>query len=197
MSSADEPDSAAVGAAGGVGADRCRLAGENHRCYTVHRRPLNLTSRPSGALAAPVSVSCMTASREARVKHAIQHGKWMLSGIETWRQPCHLPFGVCHLTQVANSLLRVDARFQPFRQSLFSEATLEFDRSSQPPAAVAKLDASIVAFLRPLQDHFLLPGAFQALEYLVRRFRCANRVTRLRSVHAAHACPCCGIDTHA
>jgi hypothetical protein len=68
-------------------------------------------------------------------------------------------------------LAALDARFQPFGHTLFSEATLDFDRSSQPPDAVAKLDASIAAFLRPLQDHFLHPAAFQALEYLVRRYR--------------------------
>ena len=75
----------------------------------------------------------------------------------------------CHAG--CKQLASLDARFQPFRQTLFSEATLEFDRSSQPPAVVERLDASIAAFLRPLQQHFLHPAAFQALEYLVRRYR--------------------------
>ena len=65
----------------------------------------------------------------------------------------------------------MDARFQPFADTLFGTAGLELDREAQSPDANLKLDASLSAFLALLSEHFLLPAAMQALEFLVRRFR--------------------------
>lgn len=39
------------------------------------------------------------------------------------------------------------------------------------PDLVARSDALVASFLRLLSDHLLLPAAFRALEYLVRRYR--------------------------
>jgi len=45
------------------------------------------------------------------------------------------------------------------------------NRDQQPPEVVARLDAAIEEFCCLLTQHFILPAAFQALEYLIRRFK--------------------------
>lgn len=68
-------------------------------------------------------------------------------------------------------LCRLDARFQPFASTLFSQANLGYVREQQTAEQNAKLDASVLAFCRLLSGYFLLQPAFKALEYLVRRFK--------------------------
>jgi len=63
-----------------------------------------------------------------------------------------------------------DPSFAAFRESLFSAASLQFDREQEAGDANEKLDAAIAAFLDLLQGYLLLPAALTALEYLVRRY---------------------------
>ena len=82
---------------------------------------------------------------------------------------------ICHALSFAGfrELCDKDSRFEPFAGTLFGQAALDLDRDSRTPDANRKLDASIAAFLALLGAHFLLPAATQALEFLVRRLRCA------------------------
>ena len=68
-------------------------------------------------------------------------------------------------------LCRLDPRFQSFRKTLFGQAALAVDRDQQTAEANAKLDAAIAAFCKLLSGYFLLPAAFKALEYLIRRYK--------------------------
>ena len=65
----------------------------------------------------------------------------------------------------------MDPRFQPYRKTLFSHASQEMARDQQTAEVNAKLDASVAGFCNLLCPYFLLPAAFKALEYLVRRFQ--------------------------
>lgn len=83
-----------------------------------------------------------------------------------------------------DQLCRVDPRFQAYRKSLFSQSTKTFDRDQQTAEANARVDASILSFCALLAPYFLLPPAFKALEYLIRRYNAHERnVTAL--MHAA------------
>lgn len=44
-------------------------------------------------------------------------------------------------------------------------------RDQQTPDVLAKLDAAVHAFCLLLAGHFLAPGAFKALEYLIRKYK--------------------------
>lgn len=68
-------------------------------------------------------------------------------------------------------LCSVDTRFEPFQSTLFSQAGLEINRDQRTKTDNEALDASLNAFIRLLTDHFLSVAAFQALEYLIRRYR--------------------------
>lgn len=70
-----------------------------------------------------------------------------------------------------SQLCNVDPRFEPYQNTLFSQAGLETIRDERTKAENAAIDASIGAYLRLLTDHFLNVAAFQTLEYLVRRYR--------------------------
>lgn len=71
------------------------------------------------------------------------------------------------------ALCRSEPRFSHFAQSLFSQQGLGISRNGITKEEDAKLTASIAAFLHLLANHFLSPAAFKALEYLIRKFRCA------------------------
>jgi U3 small nucleolar RNA-associated protein 10 len=81
-------------------------------------------------------------------------------------------------------LCRIDPRFQSYRKTLFSQSTQTLDRDQQTAEVNAKLDASITGFCHLLSSYFLLPAAFKALEYLIRRFK-VNEMNILALMHAA------------
>lgn len=68
-------------------------------------------------------------------------------------------------------LCKTDSSFEPFQQTLFSQAGSETNRDAQTKHENEVLDASLEAYLKLLTDHFLSAPAFQTLEYLVRRYR--------------------------
>lgn len=69
------------------------------------------------------------------------------------------------------ALCRIEPQFVSFRNSLFGQASLGFVRDQQTQEVLDKLDETIRAFCEALSDHFLTPGCFKALEYLIRRYR--------------------------
>ncbi|GBF96147.1 hypothetical protein Rsub_08895 [Raphidocelis subcapitata] len=68
-------------------------------------------------------------------------------------------------------LARLDKRFQPFGETLFSRAALSVARDQLTAAENEALDGSLNALLHLLADHFLSPATFQVLEFCVRRYR--------------------------
>jgi hypothetical protein len=70
-----------------------------------------------------------------------------------------------------DQLSRLDARLSAYRDTLFRKDAGLYDRDKQTKEEVAKVDASIEGFLFLLSVHFLQPGAFKTLEYLLRRYR--------------------------
>lgn len=83
-----------------------------------------------------------------------------------------------------DQLCRIDPRFQSYRKTLFSQSTQTLDRDQQTAEIIAKLDASIAGFCHLLSSYFLLPAAFKALEYLIRRFK-VNEMNIPALMHAA------------
>lgn len=72
-------------------------------------------------------------------------------------------------------MCQVDARFGAYDATLFGPGARELDRSQQTPDVVAALDTAIDEFCTLLSPVFLLPEAFQALEWLIRRFSVQER----------------------
>ena len=70
-----------------------------------------------------------------------------------------------------DALCRLDAGFGSYRESLFSQAATTLNRDQQTQDTLAKIDESLQAFLCTLSNHFLAPGSFKALEYLIRRYK--------------------------
>ena len=70
-----------------------------------------------------------------------------------------------------DALCRLDAGFASYRESLFSQAATSLSRDQQTQETIAKIDETLQAFLCTLSNHFLAPGSFKALEYLIRRYR--------------------------
>ena len=68
-------------------------------------------------------------------------------------------------------LIRLEPRFRPYRESLFSRAGLALNPDHQTAEVLAQLDESIAGFCGLLVNHFLAAPAFKALEYLIRRFK--------------------------
>jgi U3 small nucleolar RNA-associated protein 10 len=66
-------------------------------------------------------------------------------------------------------LVRLDSRFKPFAQSLFSRSSLTVTRDQLTKEENEQLDRSLRAFLQLLSNHLLTPAAFQVLEYCIRR----------------------------
>ncbi|GAB4814939.1 hypothetical protein N2152v2_001985 [Parachlorella kessleri] len=81
-------------------------------------------------------------------------------------------------------LCRLDARFQPFGRTLFSQASLGYMREQQTAEVNAKLDALVLAFCKLLSGYFLLQPSFKALEYLIRRYK-VNEHNADALMHAA------------
>ncbi|GLI61497.1 hypothetical protein VaNZ11_003825, partial [Volvox africanus] len=72
-------------------------------------------------------------------------------------------------------LTQLEPRFRPFRESLFSRASLDLNPDMQTVEFLSKLGESIHGFCCVLSNHFLLPGSFKVLEYLIRRYRANER----------------------
>lgn len=70
-----------------------------------------------------------------------------------------------------DALCRLDAGFAPYRESLFSQAATTISRDQQTQDTLAKIDEALQTFLCKLSNHFLAPGSFKALEYLIRRYK--------------------------
>eukprot|EP00775_Hariotina_reticulata_P011838 gene11838-11982_t len=73
--------------------------------------------------------------------------------------------------QGLDTLCKADKRFTPFQDSLFSRASLSLSRDQLTKEENSQLDTSLGAFLHVLTNHFLVPAAFQALEYCIRRYK--------------------------
>lgn len=67
-------------------------------------------------------------------------------------------------------LCRIDERFTPFEQTLFSASSVSYNRQMHTGEDNRKLDLSIERFLVVVAPYLLLKPAHKALEYLVRRF---------------------------
>lgn len=75
-----------------------------------------------------------------------------------------------HLAGI-EALCKVDRRFTPFTDSLFSRASLSITRDQLTKEENEQLDTNLSAFLRVLVNHFLMPAATQVLEYCIRRYQ--------------------------
>ena len=73
-----------------------------------------------------------------------------------------------------DALCRLDARFRMYSRTLFGAANTAYEREQVTAEVNARLDAAVQGFCHLLSSYFLLEPAFQALEYLVRRFRHAG-----------------------
>ncbi|KAL6765336.1 hypothetical protein V8C86DRAFT_793163 [Haematococcus lacustris] len=70
-----------------------------------------------------------------------------------------------------SDLCRLNPQFSALREALFSRAAASVLRDSLDPAAATQLNEAVEEFCLLLTQHFLSPGAFRALEYLIRQFR--------------------------
>ncbi|KAG2446493.1 hypothetical protein HYH02_008484 [Chlamydomonas schloesseri] len=77
--------------------------------------------------------------------------------------------------QGLEELVRLEPRFRPFRESLYSRASLDINPEMQTAELLSRLDESISSFCLLLTNHFLAPPAFKALEYLIRRYKANER----------------------
>ncbi|OAY62746.1 Uncharacterized protein ACMD2_12652 [Ananas comosus] len=68
-------------------------------------------------------------------------------------------------------LVDLDERFRSYKDTLFSEISLDLDREKMVPKENEKLNGSIHSFLRLLSGHLQLPAALKTLEYLIRRYQ--------------------------
>lgn len=67
-------------------------------------------------------------------------------------------------------LCEIDSRFHKFKQTLFSETSINIDRNVQDQDTEKQLNQSINAFLSLIGPYYLLNSTIKALEWLVRRF---------------------------
>lgn len=66
----------------------------------------------------------------------------------------------------------MDSWFHVYRRTLFASATAG-DRDANTADVNQQLDSAIAGFCAVLSSYFLLAPAFKALEWLVRKYRCA------------------------
>lgn len=69
------------------------------------------------------------------------------------------------------ALIEIDARFQSYKGTLFSQKSRELDRELMGAEENAKMDVSISSYLRLLAGYLHLPAALKTLEYLIRRYK--------------------------
>lgn len=68
------------------------------------------------------------------------------------------------------ALCRLEPRFHGFRTNLFSQASVDFVREQQTFDTLQVLNETLVSFFDSLAEHFLSPGCFKCLEYLIRKY---------------------------
>ncbi|KAG2392219.1 hypothetical protein C9374_012471 [Naegleria lovaniensis] len=68
-------------------------------------------------------------------------------------------------------LMRLDARFGPFQDSLFHSSSIDRNREMETQSENDILNQEIERFLLLLSPYFLLKPSHKAIEYLVRRFK--------------------------
>lgn len=78
-------------------------------------------------------------------------------------------YTICH--QGFEDLCRLDARFEQYASTLFSEQSQDEDRTQMTAAENAELDRRVDAFLRLIGGKLRLMPAIKAVEWLIRRFR--------------------------
>jgi U3 small nucleolar RNA-associated protein 10 len=78
-------------------------------------------------------------------------------------------YNICH--DGFEELCRLDGRFSQFANTLFSEQSMEEDRTQLTKAENEELDKRIDAFLRLAGGRLRLMPAIKAVEWLLRRFR--------------------------
>lgn len=81
-------------------------------------------------------------------------------------------------------LVELDPAFRKYERSLFSPASIGIDRFVQTKADNQELDKNIDNFLGLVGPRLLLRSATKALEWLVRRFRCALNSAALNLPHS-------------
>jgi U3 small nucleolar RNA-associated protein 10 len=67
-------------------------------------------------------------------------------------------------------LIDLDERFSSYRETLFSQTSLELNRQMMNQKENEKLNKSINSYLRHLSGHLLHLAARKTLEYLIRRY---------------------------
>lgn len=67
-------------------------------------------------------------------------------------------------------LIDLDNKFSSYRETLFSQTSLELNRQMMNQKENEKLNKSINSYLRLLSGHLLHVAARKTLEYLIRRY---------------------------
>ncbi|OTA89635.1 hypothetical protein M434DRAFT_398451 [Hypoxylon sp. CO27-5] len=78
-------------------------------------------------------------------------------------------YSICH--QGYEELCRLDSRFIPFGNTIFSEQSQDEDRSQMTATENAELDKKIESFLHLAGARLRLMPTIKAIEWLIRRFR--------------------------
>lgn len=69
-----------------------------------------------------------------------------------------------------NELVKIDSKFKPFQETLFSKPNQLSSRAQQSADVNKRFDEAIDTYLRILSQYILLKPSHQTLEYLIRRF---------------------------
>lgn len=67
-------------------------------------------------------------------------------------------------------LIEIDSRFSKFKQTLFSETTINLDRNVQTQDTLDQLNKNVEVFLSLVSPYYLLTPSTKAVEWLIRRF---------------------------
>ncbi|CAN6457927.1 unnamed protein product [Victoria cruziana] len=70
-----------------------------------------------------------------------------------------------------NILVETDKRFRCYKDTLFSQKSLDMDREVMTSDENNKINSSISSYLRLLSGYMQLPSAQKTLEYLIRRYK--------------------------
>lgn len=84
-------------------------------------------------------------------------------------QSFHTVYAICH--QGFQDLCSLDARFEPYAATLFSEQSQDEDRTQMTAAENAELDKQVDKFLHLVGAKLRLMPAIKAVEWLIRRFK--------------------------
>lgn len=82
-------------------------------------------------------------------------------------------YDICH--EGFQELCLLDPRYAEFERTIFSEQSKQEDRTQMNVAQNKELDAVLESFLALVGGRLLLSPAVKAVDWLVRRFRCAKR----------------------